>query len=479
MRTDLDFGHLGDILQNFNPDTRVLFNRFVFFVRELGILVQDIVRNTNFPDIVQQGNEIDFVLEFHGLARAASNFLAVLSHAARMTVRVAVLGINRRSKRLDHLQRKNLKFATAFFEFFGTAFHFAFKVDLQFAKRENSLDSLKQYLTVTATYDDSSTGVVTNYTLSGTLTEGTSVINVSYGGKTITFDVTVAGLDEDVIYQIRNTSYSGEHSSTVTDVFPLTTDSNYLIIADYTFEGTQGSNSYVISILNTGHGVNLEGVRIEAQNNVVRLWLSEEQHSTDVQAANGIRVKVAIYHYAGTNYVSAAYLGSTSSRINGISDIAIPALTTSNPIYAAGADFYGTIHELTVYNSMSSIDQRIKRLFDRQIVAWEQGIIKGDSGDLYKSTTRARTVLYLDNDVSSISIASGFEALLYAWTADGSYVGAWTGSAWETSASYMSSIDFATIKSAYPSYLYKMMLRKTDASATITVDEAYNNVTFA
>ena len=56
----------------------------------------------------------------------------------------------------------------------------------------DSLDSLKQYLTVTATYDDSSTGVITNYTLSGTLAVGTSTITVSYGGKTATFNVTVA-----------------------------------------------------------------------------------------------------------------------------------------------------------------------------------------------------------------------------------------------------------------------------------------------
>jgi hypothetical protein len=55
----------------------------------------------------------------------------------------------------------------------------------------NDLNILKQYLTVTATYDDSSTGVVTNYTLSGTLTEGTSVITVAYKGKTTTFNVTV------------------------------------------------------------------------------------------------------------------------------------------------------------------------------------------------------------------------------------------------------------------------------------------------
>ncbi len=55
----------------------------------------------------------------------------------------------------------------------------------------DTLDTLKQYLTVTATYSDSTTAVVTDYTLSGTLAAGTSTITVSYGGKTDTFTVNV------------------------------------------------------------------------------------------------------------------------------------------------------------------------------------------------------------------------------------------------------------------------------------------------
>lgn len=60
---------------------------------------------------------------------------------------------------------------------------------------DDSLDTLKDYLVVTATYDDESTAVVTDYTLSGTLTAGTSTITVTYGDKTDTFSVVVhAGL---------------------------------------------------------------------------------------------------------------------------------------------------------------------------------------------------------------------------------------------------------------------------------------------
>jgi len=55
----------------------------------------------------------------------------------------------------------------------------------------DSLDTLRQYLVVTATYSNSSIATVTDYTLSGTLTKGTSTITVSYGGKNATFSVIV------------------------------------------------------------------------------------------------------------------------------------------------------------------------------------------------------------------------------------------------------------------------------------------------
>ena len=58
----------------------------------------------------------------------------------------------------------------------------------------DSLDDLRQYLTVTAYYEDNTSDTVTGYTLSGTLEEGTSTITVSYGGKTTTFNVTVTHL---------------------------------------------------------------------------------------------------------------------------------------------------------------------------------------------------------------------------------------------------------------------------------------------
>lgn len=59
-----------------------------------------------------------------------------------------------------------------------------------------TLDSLKQYLTVTALYEDESTETVTDYLLSGTLSAGSSTITVTYEGKTTTFTVNVTARPE-------------------------------------------------------------------------------------------------------------------------------------------------------------------------------------------------------------------------------------------------------------------------------------------
>ncbi len=75
----------------------------------------------------------------------------------------------------------------------------------------DSLDTLKQYLTVTAHYSDNTDTVLDDsaYTLSGTLTAGTSTITVSYGGKTTTFTATVTAMY--AFYDYIN--YTGEYIS--------------------------------------------------------------------------------------------------------------------------------------------------------------------------------------------------------------------------------------------------------------------------
>lgn len=81
-----------------------------------------------------------------------------------------------------------------------------------------SLESLKDNLVVTAHYDNSSTQILHKnfYSLSGTLTGGTSVIMVSYANKSTTFSVTVT----PIAYAFENGTFTFTtypHSFTVSN----------------------------------------------------------------------------------------------------------------------------------------------------------------------------------------------------------------------------------------------------------------------
>ena len=101
----------------------------------------------------------------------------------------------------------------------------------------DSLDTLKNYLTVTATYSDNSTKTVTEYALSGTLSVGTSTITVTYNSKTTTFNVTVSATETPVTtYTITNNLtnvVNNNSSASVTEgnnyVATLTAKSGYAL----------------------------------------------------------------------------------------------------------------------------------------------------------------------------------------------------------------------------------------------------------
>ena len=92
-----------------------------------------------------------------------------------------------------------------------------------------TLDSLKSNLVVTASWSDSTTTTLeaTDYTLTGTLSEGTSLVTVSYGGQTDTFNVTVTADPYQLLYTLTDsdmtitgnftTSASSDHTYVGTD----------------------------------------------------------------------------------------------------------------------------------------------------------------------------------------------------------------------------------------------------------------------
>ena len=94
----------------------------------------------------------------------------------------------------------------------------------------DSLDDLKDDLVVTAVYVDTTTREVSpdEYTLSGTLDDGTCTITVSYGGCTDTFNVTVVG--NDLIFN----AYSDQNDR----------DASYGVAPFYIYHSTAYSYEY-------------------------------------------------------------------------------------------------------------------------------------------------------------------------------------------------------------------------------------------
>lgn len=121
----------------------------------------------------------------------------------------------------------------------------------------DSLDDLKSDLVVEANYDNGTSAVVTNYTLSGTLVEGTSVITVTYGGKTTTFSVTVTEWLTSIsaVYTQSGVIYDDDTLNDLKNDLVVTAhyaDSTTETVTDYTLSGTLTAGTSTITVSYSG-----------------------------------------------------------------------------------------------------------------------------------------------------------------------------------------------------------------------------------
>lgn len=97
-----------------------------------------------------------------------------------------------------------------------------------------TLDVLRTYLTVTATYDDGTSAVVTDYELSGELVVGENTVTVTYGGKTTTVVVAVAV--ESGTYQLSVETSESPNYQYYCPVFNKTISENIRVVFTRDFE---------------------------------------------------------------------------------------------------------------------------------------------------------------------------------------------------------------------------------------------------
>lgn len=254
----------------------------------------------------------------------------------------------------------------------------------------DSLDVLRQYLVVTATYDDTSSEVVTTYTLSGTLTAGTSTITASYGGKTDTFTVTVTHANTYVtnglIHRwdgIDNTG-SGHNASAVTwadlvgstnltlstttniswgdnslnlngvirdVIYANTIDNPSACTLEVCFEST-GNSATTVVMVNPASGTgsrNAREVVLFADNTVSGIGASSKSYTNTEASIANIRTISVDYTDLTINHLyingTATTQGNTTHSFQ---------YSGSKEMYVGGVDtnykFYGKVFSIRIYN---------------------------------------------------------------------------------------------------------------------------------
>ena len=216
----------------------------------------------------------------------------------------------------------------------------------------DSLESLREDLVVTAHYTDNTSAVVTSYTLSGTLTLGTSTITVSYGGKTTTFNVTVTSSWE----------YVWDLTSSLTDIV-----------------------SGVTAVVGAGTGVNAPEITpsgLVFDDATQRLSLGD----IDLNGKT-IEIDVASFDFKGSNDYHMRFLvwGSNTGpmvyhKTNGWNAYALPSGSGSSSAWGTGWGSTSTLKkDRTIINGAT-----VKLVFESE--NWNLYI----NGDLYGTITDRR-----------------------------------------------------------------------------------------
>ena len=221
----------------------------------------------------------------------------------------------------------------------------------------DDLDTLRQYLTVTATYEDLSTREVTGYTLSGTLTAGTSTIMVSYGEATTTFEVTVA---THTLYSTENKSFSNEAISTGLALFEEEKDFSIALdisISSLPSSGT-GSQPRLIALANSAGDNFSLAVTVKSGTNTYFNYMGQGGAVSSSSITTG-RSRFVVTHAKNSGSASLNMRLAGGSKLTDTVSATFVATTASRKLtfgFGTGNNALptGTINKAVVYDTVMS-----------------------------------------------------------------------------------------------------------------------------
>ena len=228
----------------------------------------------------------------------------------------------------------------------------------------DDLDDLRDDLVVTAYYDDSTSAVVSDYTLSGTLTEGTSTITVVYGGKTAAFSVAVTTV---LLYELpQSIVFNGSSTYIDTGIKLMQTDVDFTIALTAVNGNITNASAPIFHCINEGASP-WPGISIQRKNNPQTIYaiggLSSAQITTPWSITEGITHKIVVRHVAGSDsYVfDSTSDGAANNRIVSSASAAV-ILNDKNLLIGCYQDvngnkgryWAGTISDFKIYGIVLS-----------------------------------------------------------------------------------------------------------------------------
>lgn len=243
----------------------------------------------------------------------------------------------------------------------------------------DTLESLKQYITVTASFSDGTTETVTDYTLSGSLATATSNITVEYQSKTTQISVSVT-IDSALLYYLPRGYVLGGTDATAIDTDIVLQDTNkaYTILFDFTDELILTSSRSLVLIYSITNASDTRAGSVVGQmtttsNNVYykKYYILPNPSSTQETGtySNAVhRIKGAITHASGTSTCNITLYVDGNAVISNRS-VTLTSWTASNvPVSigkrgTGGYNVKGTLNLCCLYNRQLSFNE-VKQLLD-------------------------------------------------------------------------------------------------------------------
>ena len=218
----------------------------------------------------------------------------------------------------------------------------------------DTLDTLRQYLTLTATYSDGTSKAVVGYSLSGTLEAGTSVITAHYGGKSATFNVTVTVFGAPIYYL--PSEFTSDGTNSIDTGVNLEAGTIYTFVCDLTLTTATGGNNVRLAF---GNRVADGSSYLSLQEQAGNFW--------GFGVTYGNRISLGTKRARVVTIVTVNSNGSSSCSMNFKNVTDDTAVVTKSNTYVAGcaiteADYYlgsypasnngirGVIHDFKIYD---------------------------------------------------------------------------------------------------------------------------------